>query len=555
MPRVAFKSGTKIFLMVFIVGFIFASITQRGWEDYWITFRASRNLATGHGLVFTVGERLHTFTSPLGVLIPAALSWLTGNGSEELILWLFRLVSLAMLAGGVATLYSVLEHLGLRKVTIFFTLALVTLDSKTIDFSTNGMETGIWIYFLALTLHGMLVPGARQLWRAGLGWAGLMWTRPDSCIYIAGLAAGALLFLREQAADAPRLKAWSKAWSKLFWAGVICVLVYLPWFVWAWWYYGTPVPNTIAAKGTNMAPLSLATLGENAVLLPFQCLLNLGTSIWWTMMPAYARADTWPALPTEVAMVAAWVAALAWLCPLCRPQARMMSFCVYMVHFFLTDVVRHFYPWYLPAVACLSWLTLGILFDQLLGFSEQLPQLGWDRGWLRQARPALFAAAAGVLVSQVVLTVNVARCAQVQQRMIEDSVRRPIGIWLHDHASSPQDTVMLEPLGYIGYYSGLKMYDYPGLCSKEMVAVRKKLGPQHEREAYLELKPDWLVLRPYEAAGMSFIDTTHLTEYYDLVAVFDVSDQVSALKWPAPANLISDAKFLIFHRKPAEKAR
>jgi len=49
-----------------LVGLVFAAFTQHAWEDYWITFRVSRNLATGHGLVFTPGERLHSFTSPLG---------------------------------------------------------------------------------------------------------------------------------------------------------------------------------------------------------------------------------------------------------------------------------------------------------------------------------------------------------------------------------------------------------------------------------------------------------------------------------------------------------
>jgi len=247
------------------------------------------------------------------------------------------------------------------------------------------------------------------------------------------------------------------------------------------------------------------------------------------------------------------VAALAWLCPLCRPAARVMSFCVYVGHYFLSDVVRHFYPWYLPPLACLSCLTLGLLFDQLLGLAERLPQLGWNRGWFRHPALALSAVAAVLVASQGFLAVCVAREAQLQQQLIEDSVRRPIGLWLRAHAASPKDTVMLEPLGYIGYFSGLKMLDYPGLCSTEMVEARRRLGPQREREAYLELKPDWLVLRPYEAAGESFLDATHLLELYDLVAVFDVTEKVDAVRWlPAKNNLESDEKYLIFHRKAAE---
>jgi len=65
--------------VVFTLALLFAAYTRHAWEDYYITYRCSKNLATGHGLVYTVGERVHAFTSPLNVLIPAALSVMTGN--------------------------------------------------------------------------------------------------------------------------------------------------------------------------------------------------------------------------------------------------------------------------------------------------------------------------------------------------------------------------------------------------------------------------------------------------------------------------------------------
>ena len=89
-----------VFAAVFTVALAFAAYTQHAREDYYITYRVSKNLATGHGLVYTVGERVHAFTSPLNVLIPAALSMMTGNTSDALVLWLFRVVSGVLLAGG-----------------------------------------------------------------------------------------------------------------------------------------------------------------------------------------------------------------------------------------------------------------------------------------------------------------------------------------------------------------------------------------------------------------------------------------------------------------------
>ncbi len=551
MSRSWIKPETKIFLAMFLVGFVFVAYTQRAWEDYWITFRVSRNLATGQGLVFTPGERVHSFTSPLGVLLPAGLSWLTGNGPEELVLWLFRIVSLAALAAGVAMLFAILKQLIQRPVAIGLTLLLVALDAKTLDFSTNGMETGLLIFFLALTLHGFFLSGPKQILRIGLGWAGLMWTRPDSCVYIAALGVGALLFLRGKPAGSP--ENWR---AKLLKAGLICAALYLPWFLWAWWYYGSPVPHTIVAKDTNLPPLAITALAGDFLSFPFRSFLIAGASIWWTFLPAYSWLQTWYCLPTALFALASWAVALAWLCPLCRPSTRMLSFCVYVGHYFLTDVVRRYYPWYLPTIAFLGYTTLGLMFDQLLGLAERLPQLNWDRGWLRHSTVVLQGVALVFVASQLGLTVCAAREAQMQQRLIEDGVRRPIGLWLRAHAASPHDTVFVEPLGYIGYFSGLKMLDYPGLGSKEMVEVRRRLGPERENEAYLELKPDWMVLRPDEVTGNQLIDSSRLTELYDLVAVMDATDQISAIRWlPGRKNLQHDQKFLIFHRKAIEKAK
>jgi hypothetical protein len=160
----------------------FAVITNHAWEDYYITFRASKNLATGNGLVYTVGERIHAFTSPLGVIIPAALSAATRNRSDMLVLWLFRIISAAALALAIALLLQIGRALSLHRVATIFLVGMVVLDAKTIDFTINGMETGLMILFLVLTLRAMIAPGRYPVVELGLAWTGLMWTRPDSFV-------------------------------------------------------------------------------------------------------------------------------------------------------------------------------------------------------------------------------------------------------------------------------------------------------------------------------------------------------------------------------------
>jgi hypothetical protein len=138
----AIRPGMAVAGIILLFSLAFAVCTQHIWEDYWITFRASRNLAMGYGLVYTPGERLHTFTSPLGALLPAFFSWITGSQMDVLALWLFRIVSAGALAAGLALLFLSLQTLRLRQISYWLTLGLIGMDAKVVDFSINGMETG-----------------------------------------------------------------------------------------------------------------------------------------------------------------------------------------------------------------------------------------------------------------------------------------------------------------------------------------------------------------------------------------------------------------------------
>src|SRR5262249_20333010 len=119
-------------------------------------------------------------------------------------------------------------------------LAVLYVSAITaVAFSANGMETGFLLLFLAWGMY-LFERGAAEHWLAhGLCWAGLMWTRPDGCFYIAALVVANLAFARES--RRPLLLGLAKS------AGV-CTVLYPPWFAGAWAYYGSPVPHTIRAK-------------------------------------------------------------------------------------------------------------------------------------------------------------------------------------------------------------------------------------------------------------------------------------------------------------------
>jgi hypothetical protein len=546
-PRAFFaRTDIWIALAVFGLAMLFAAGTHHGWEDYWITFRASKNLATGNGLVFTVGERLHSFTSPLGVLLPAALSWLTGNNSDTLVFWLFRLVSAAALSAGIVLIFQTLQALRLGTLAVWFTLGIIGMDAKIVDFTINGMETGLLIFFTALTVHGLLVETPSQKWRVGLGWASMMWTRPDSCVYIAALALGSLFFLNH----GPDTKKIQAGLGRLFSSAVICAMLYLPWLLWAWWYYGSPVPHTITAKGAGQPPLHVAGLLGSLVFFPWELFNSNNISLPFTFLPVYAQIGGWWEAYVSLAYLLGWAAAFWWLIPVAHPGLRLFSLVYFIGNFYLSDVLNYYPPWYLPLPGLFGYLTLGLLLDQMLNLVARFPQLGWNRGWFVLLPKILRAAAIALLAGQFAVLLCSARQLQAQQSLIEDGLREPIGRWLRAHAATPHDSVMLEPLGYIGYYSNLKMLDYPGLASREMVAARKRLGLGRQNQIYLELKPDWLVLRANEARSGTYVDTAGLKKYYDLVQVFDASDKIKAVRWlPGRPYLEADQTFEIYHRK------
>ena len=133
--------------------------------------------------MFTPGERVHAFTSPLNVLIPAGLSYLTGNQSDDLVLWLFRILSATAQAGAAVLLYQIAKAQSLKSLAVFVLIGLFATNAKIVDFSVNGQEAGLMMLFLAMALHALMVPARRPAIRLGLAWAGLMWTRPDGWLY------------------------------------------------------------------------------------------------------------------------------------------------------------------------------------------------------------------------------------------------------------------------------------------------------------------------------------------------------------------------------------
>ncbi|MHB8839704.1 MAG: hypothetical protein ACYC7F_12240 [Gemmatimonadaceae bacterium] len=513
------------FALALVAALGFALYTHHAWEDYWITFRASKNLATGHGLVFNVGDRLHTFTSPLGVLLPAVASLLTANSSDAAALWIFRVMSAAALGGAAALLVLTARQLNYGRAAAFFLVAWLVTDAKILDYTINGMETAFMMLFLAYALWAHTRAAPRTWMHLGAAWAGLMWTRPDSFVYIGLIAAGFWLFQHTSASGLTR----KQLAGQFVRAALVTTALYLPWLLFAHVYYGTIVPHTVDAKGGLGSAHTLVGFLTSTLQLPFE-FSPQGSTQTRAFLPAYFMIGGWPPVLLTLAWLAGTLSILVWLVPRLRVETRVASFAFFGAQAYLAYFPNYAYPWYLPSTTLLAFVAAGGLVQQASG-----------RRATRWIATGVATCSLGVASWT---TVQVAREVEAQQRVVEDGNRRKIGEWLRTNAA-PGQTVFLEPLGYIGYYSGMKTYDFPGMSSREVVEARRLVG--NDWDALIRhLHPDWLVLRPAEIARLSARDPTLLRRDYAVAREFSVADHVAKLRVYGRLALMSDARYTVF---------
>jgi hypothetical protein len=499
-----------------MVALAYTLYSSHVWEDYFITFRFSQNLVHGKGLVFNEDERVHGFTSPLGVLLPALFYAAIGRESYEPALWLFRAVSILAYAGAAWLVFARLRKSGTFEACTWLFLLLYLADVKSAAFTTNGMETGFMLLFVAWAIYLLGEPDGSWLAR-GLSWAGLMWTRPDGCIYIAVLCLAQILFGRGRRVALCVSLARSAA---------VCAAIYGPWFVWAWIYYGSPVPNTILAKSLYHSR-SYTRFFEIVLEKKFRD--NFWRSGTLVYAPVYFTSfyRGWPAWMGTACASLSLAISLYWLLPVDDRLGRMTSFSYLLLCLYETFVPEIF-PWYLPPLALFGSVTIARMCYAIV---RRFARWRWPVYALVSVIPA-------VMAYEFVQT---ARQMRVQQLVIEDHGRKQIGLWLREHCR-PGDLVVLESLGYIGFFSGCRIEDFPGLVSSRVVQLRRE-GAVALVDLVEKLKPAYAVLRGRQREEMMPFGE------YRLVQSFDVRDELRAYSdIPGRDYLDFDAVYLVYRR-------
>ncbi|MBN1163571.1 MAG: hypothetical protein JXB45_03255 [Candidatus Krumholzibacteriota bacterium] len=222
-------------------------------DDAYITLRYARNVLRGEGFVYNSGERVEGYTNFLWLIL------LIASGKLGLPLPLSaRVLSLAFsLATLVLAGYAVREY-GRDRVdggwapslVLFSAPLLLAASSPFLVWSLAGTEMPLYTFLLCggflLLLRRRRPEGVFLV----LGLLGLV--RPEGLIFYA--LAGIIVLLESR--DRTNLYKW---------AGIL-VLLFAPYLIWKWRYFGPLVPNTFYAK---TGPAGLMLKNGSAYLLRY----------------------------------------------------------------------------------------------------------------------------------------------------------------------------------------------------------------------------------------------------------------------------------------------
>jgi hypothetical protein len=368
-------------------------------DDAFIFFRYAENLAAGHGPVYNPGERVEGYTSFLWVVLLAV-----GHacGGDTLIVAL-------VLGGACAIACIALVWQAPRWLpdvdweTAAWAAVLVGTFGGFTPWATSGMEVSLF----AAAITGFAFMACNERVAAillGATGALLVMTRPE------GLLVAAFFFVR---------RVWRR--RNLRDASLLALgflLLFAPWFIWRWLYYGYPLPNTFYAKvGSTWAQVARGA--------------------------QYAGRFLFAAAPLTGFVVVALVMK-RW-----RTAAGRLSFLPWLFAFYGAAVIllggdvmpafRFFAPM-VPLLALAATLAARALFVPRNATLVLALSAAWGVGTMRWS-PDIHDHIRDDLVAEI---------GQIA------------GLWLRDHAR-PDAVLATNTAGTVAYYSGLRTIDMFGL--------------------------------------------------------------------------------------------
>jgi hypothetical protein len=444
-----------------ICGLLYAGFSHWFYDDPFISYRYADNLAHGLGFVYNPGERVQSTTTPLFVLMLALLGRIWPD-----------LPSLAILLGTASLTAGALFIWDLSrtwKAPWVGWAGLLLYPSFSLLVATLSSEIPLYLCFCL----GAFVGYARRRYPMVAIFAALaVLTRPDGILVALVLAVAYLVRAwrsRYRRLGAETLGAGSLPWL----AGTLFVLLTVPWFLFAWRYFGSPLPVTLAAKQHQAS--MVASQGFTPGLITIAVDYAGGWPYWIEAFLALAG------LAFVIWKARSWIPLLAWTA-------------LYFISFSLLEVSRYY--WYyaplVPGFVLAAGLGLAWFSGRHPGMSSQvsLPRSG--RLFFNVRRIM------GVLSLVFLVCVQGWQLWQIRQTPYPRyAIYRAVGEWLATHTPEDARVGTLET-GIIGFYAHRPMLDFAGLLQPQ---VARQLTPHTTYEdaalwAVAQYQPDYIVLQP-----------------------------------------------------------
>lgn len=192
-------------------------------EDAYITLRYAHELATGRGFVFNPNEHVLGTTTPLFALLLAGLARMGFDPADSAIA-----VGIACDAAAIVVL-GLFSARFLPRLGVLFALLAYALLSPIVSYAVSGMETSLYTLLILATV---LLYVQRKMRLAALTCALVVLTRPDGAVLAVILLLDALL----------------RKVGGLRGASIVFVATLAPWALFAWAYFGSPIPQSVITK-------------------------------------------------------------------------------------------------------------------------------------------------------------------------------------------------------------------------------------------------------------------------------------------------------------------
>lgn len=445
-------------------------LTHHVQEDAFITWRVAQNLLDYGVIGFNGATKISASTTHLYVFVSYFFNLIFGK--EHFIYPLLIFNSILFTFGSYFLSKLILKNLLQQAIFIL----LFGILPPSIKISILGMEYGILFFLeMAFLYFGLK---ERRLWAQILFPILILFTRIDTVIFL-GIVGLVDLF-------------WNR---KINWfiilggfLGITAV------FCFNWFYFGELINNTIVAKSATYAKhLSLGLQWK-------YFMMNFGN--YWGMLK----------LPGDFNPFTVLILVFELFCFIyIVSKSNERNYFVWSIFLFawakqlIFISQRSYFDWY-------YWVPQILLFSVVLIFV--LEQKTQKIFWISL-----------LLIFYILPMVVFQTVHSIATGNGEWNYRRSIGLFLKDYEKNKNEYILLEPAGYIPYFSGLKTIDEVGLVDKKIQEEIRKDKLNYWRNTVQNRKPKYL-LAPTDL--FSSKDSLFYQNNYKLLKEFRIKDYLKS---------------------------